>query len=215
MISGIVAGVVILLVLLRQAGNWLIDTDQPAPADLMVVMMGPVPDRALQAVDLFKSGVAHAIVFTDEYQPGAEQLKPFGIELETTAQVFRKALVKLGVPDTAIQILPYISSSTVDEAINLGKFLQDNPKSGRVIVVSSSYHTRRTKMIFKKLTKLLDHQTTFIISPNPYTEFNSRQWWTDRMSTKLLVLEYIKMMNFVLNEQFQMRKQLSAAETGR
>lgn len=70
-------------------GYWLIKSDQTKKADLIFILLGPVPDRALQAYDLYKAGFAEKIVFANEFQFGSEQLKPYGITLENTASVFK------------------------------------------------------------------------------------------------------------------------------
>ncbi len=209
----IIAIVVAALVFVRSAGQWLVTPDQIAQADLLVVMMGPVPDRALQAKTLYEQGLAHQIVFTNEYQPGAEQLKTLGIELQTTAEVFRSALLKLGIPDSSITILPVYSTSTSDEAVNIGRYLTEHPQYKKVIVVTSSYHTKRTGLIFNKLKKILPNAVSFTISPNPFTDYNGKKWWSDRISFKLTILEYIKLINYFLSEQFQMAKQMKNHES--
>lgn len=197
-----------LIVFALKAGGWLVRNDELRPSDLIVIMMGPVPDRALQAAELYQKGFAKHIVFTNEFQPGADQLEPLGIKLETTADVFRKALVKLGVPDSAIILLPYVSSSTQDEALWIAKFLADNPQYQSLILVTSSYHSRRAGAIFRQVLRHLPDRLQMTVSPNPYTSFRVEDWWKDRMSAKLLILEYIKWTHFQLSERWRIKKEL-------
>ncbi|HGY11632.1 MAG TPA: hypothetical protein ENK36_04645, partial [Desulfobacterales bacterium] len=57
-----IALAVLLLLLLTAAylvprmGTFLVRQDQPEKADVMVILMGNIPDRTLEAYDLYKKG---------------------------------------------------------------------------------------------------------------------------------------------------------------
>lgn len=185
-------------------GKWLIKSDQSKKADLIFILLGPVPDRALQAYDLYKARFAGKIIFANEFQFGSEQLKPFGITLENTASVFKRTLIQLGVKPEDIAILPQVTSSTQEEALALREHLSNNPDIKKVLLVTSSYHSRRTAMIFKKAQKKTNPVVEIISIPSSHTAFDAEKWWKQRDSAKMVVLEYVKLMNFLLIERFRL-----------
>lgn len=192
----------------RSMAGWLVVSDALLPADAIVIMMGPVPDRALQAKSLYEQGLSRKIIFTNEFQPGADQLKDFDIQLETTADVFRKALLKLGVPDSAIMMLPDVSSSTQEEALFICRHAQKHPDLGSLIVVTSSYHSRRTRSIYHAINQAMPKKLHIAISPNQHTLYKVPDWWNDRTTAKLMILEYIKLTHFQLIERWKLGAQI-------
>lgn len=200
----IMAFLAVAILIFNNLGNWLIKSDQTKKADLIFILLGPVPDRALQSYDLYKAGFAEKIVFANEFQFGSEQLKPYGITLENTASVFKRTLIQLGVKPEDVEILPQVTSSTQEEAIALREHLSDNPGIKKVLLVTSSYHSRRTAMIFKKALKKTNPGVEIISVPSSYTVFDAEKWWKQRDSAKMVVLEYVKLMNFLLIERFRL-----------
>jgi uncharacterized SAM-binding protein YcdF (DUF218 family) len=154
-----------------RAGTRLVIADEIESADLIMVLMGPIPDRALQAADLYHHGVSSKIVFCNDYQPGARQLLEYQIKLDNIADIAKSTLVKLGVHAEHIHILDHFTSSTQDEAIRLRDYLLQNPAIESVVLVTSSYHSRRTYTIFSKVFRRAGLDIDLYISENPYTEF--------------------------------------------
>lgn len=62
----------------------------------------------------------------------------------------RMVLERLGVPTAAIRVLPERNVYTADEVRAIIRGLQETG-DGRVILVTSSYHTRRVKVVWCKL----------------------------------------------------------------
>ncbi len=185
-------------------GKWLIHSQDLQKSDLIFVLMGSIPDRALQTADIYHSGYAGKIVFANEQQFGAEKLKPYGIELETTASILKSTLVKLRVPQDSIEILPNVATCTQDEAIILRDYLKLHPLVKSVIIVTSSYHSQRVSRIFGKALKKSNQSVTLVISSNKYTDFKPIKWWKERDSAIMVFMEYMKLINFYLIEQFKL-----------
>jgi uncharacterized SAM-binding protein YcdF (DUF218 family) len=183
-------------------GKRLIYSQQLCKSDLIFILMGSIPDRALQASQIYREGYAKQILFANEQQFGAEKLKPYGIELETTASIITRTLIKLNVAKEHIETLPNIARSTQDEAILLRDYLAQHPQIKRVILVTSSYHSRRAAIIFTKAINKAHLPVTIIMSQNLYSDFKSERWWDDRASAYMVLLEHIKLINFYLREQF-------------
>lgn len=189
-----------------RAGSRLVIVDEIESADLIMVLMGPIPDRALQAADLYHQGISSKIVFCNDYQPGARQLLEYQIKLDNIADIAKSTLIKLGVQAEHIHILDYFTSSTQDEAIRLRDHLMQNPEIKSVVLVTSSYHSRRTYKIFCKVFRRAGLDVDLYISENPYTDFSGERWWKDRSSATMVIFEYLKLANFYLIEQHRIER---------
>lgn len=192
------------LVVIKNMGKYLVFSQKPEKSDLIVVLLGPIPDRALQAYDLYKAGYAKKILFANEFQFGAEKLKPFSIELENTSSILKRTLIKLGTTEDDVVILKDITASTQQEALAVSEYVQQHKEIRSILLVTSSYHSRRTFKIFTKALKRTGREIAVISSPSVYTDFNPNRWWNDRDSAKMVFLEYLKLMNYYLNEQFNL-----------
>ncbi len=189
-----------------RAGSRLVIADKIESADLIMVLMGPIPDRALQAADLYHEGVSSKIVFCNDFQPGARQLLEYEIRLDNIADIAKSTLIQLGVQAEHIHILDHFTSSTQDEAIRLRDYLLQNPDLESVVLVTSSYHSRRTYSIFSKVFRRAGLDIDLYISENPYTDFSGERWWKDRSSATMVVFEYLKLANFFLIEQHRIER---------
>ncbi|MBQ9300556.1 MAG: YdcF family protein [Clostridia bacterium] len=91
--------------------------------------------RIRAAAECFEEGLAETIIPCGGQTPGTPA---------TEAQVMREALLKLGVPDSAIRMEAQ-SQLTVENFINARKLLPG--KRPHVLIVTSDYHMARAKMI--------------------------------------------------------------------
>lgn len=186
-----------------QAGNWLVAEADSENADLIVVLMGSVPDRILEAVDLYHDGRSDKIVFVKSHMEGSETLLQRGYEIPTDAHLSSDAALALGVPDDALEIIEGAAKSTQDEAFLVKAYLEANPEIGSILVVTSKYHSMRSEKIFTKMVESLDHEVNVYSSPSRYDSFNAEKWWENREDAKRVVTEYLKFFNFLIREQFQ------------
>ena len=196
--------VVLLVFFIRHAGENLVVSHDFDSADMIMVLLGPIPDRVLQAADLYHQGVAPKIVFCNDHHPGSFQLAEHGIFLENTADIAKNTLLQLGVPDSVIHVFDQATASTQDEAIVLRDHLKGHPEIRSVVLVTSSYHSKRTYRIFSKAVSRGGLDVQIYTSDNPYTNFYQRRWWRDRPSAAMVLLEYLKLLNFYLIEQHRL-----------
>jgi uncharacterized SAM-binding protein YcdF (DUF218 family) len=187
---------------LRNMGTLLLTNETAKPSDLMFVLLGPVPDRALWAAELYHNGTAKQILMANEYQAGLDAAMAKRLQIDKTAEVFFKALQSLGVPATQVHMLPDVAGSTRDEAIILRNYLEQHPEIRSVIIVTSSYHAARAQKLISKSLNKLDHQVTVCVPNNPHTVFDAKKWWRDRFSATMVALEYLKLGNYYLSDQF-------------
>jgi len=154
--------------LLRLAGNfWIID-DSPAYADAIVILGDDNynGDRAARAASLFKAGWAPRVVASGRY------LRPYA----SIAELEQHDLEGDGVPKDAIVRFEHRARDTHEEAIALRQLISSKGWK-RIIVVTSTYHTRRSRYI---CSRLFPPGTLLRVVPASDGEYDPNNWWTTR-----------------------------------
>jgi uncharacterized SAM-binding protein YcdF (DUF218 family) len=177
-------------------GTFLYAEDQLQRADAICVLAGTRMERPLEAADLYRNGWAPLIVMTEEVpDPGLEVLKSRGMELPTNAQIARDVMVKLGVPATAIEILPHLHDSTADEAASV-RHAAVSRKWKRIIVVTSKFHTRRGGFAVRR--ELKGSGVEVLMRGSAYDRADPHHWWRTRADVRWTVNESQKLLAYAL-----------------
>lgn len=119
-------------------------------ADALLVLAGSSEymERTRRAAQLFHEGRAPSIILTNDNERGgwssAEQRNPLFVERE------RDELLRAGVPNEKILVLPQPVSSTHDEAVLLREYAETN-NLHTVLVVTSAYHSRRALWTLRRV----------------------------------------------------------------
>jgi len=204
-------GILIIIVALnltgcRKAGSWLVREDKPVHADAMVILMGSIADRVLQATDLHKADKAGKILIVEESMGQYRELEKRGVDIiSNTTQAFN-SLVTLGVPPDSITILPGDARSTRMEALIIRDHLLHRPDIDSIILISSPSHTRRASMIFISALKNSERPVIVLCSPSAYTNFKPEKWWKNREGIQVVVSEYVKIISFWVFERDYLSK---------
>ena len=172
--------------LLPAAARWLDVSEPPAPVDDVMVLGGESRIRPFVAAALFNKGLAKRVLIpTVKPSPAVvEGLVP--AEDEIIYQVLRKR----GVPADAIVRLPGEVDSTADEAAALGRYLEDKPDHS-VTVVTTCYHTRRVRWIFRKQLGARANQVHFVGGPTD--GYDTSNWWRSETGTRQYMNEFVKL----------------------
>jgi uncharacterized SAM-binding protein YcdF (DUF218 family) len=200
----ILAVVALIRLSLPSLGSSLVAEDEPQQSDIMVVLMGSGPDRMLGAVDLYKQGYAGHIVMGRNMVRGYDLVVGQGVKIPHDTDIAKDVAVQLGVPKEKITVLPGGALSTQDEAIQVREYLKSERDIDSLIIVTSKSHSGRSKKIFVKAMKSLDREIRVISCPTKYDDFNTERWWQSREDLKRGALEYLKLMNFYVKEQFEL-----------
>lgn len=200
----IIVIVLLIALLFPRLGDSLVAEDDLVESDIIIVLMGSVPDRILEAVDLYQDGFAGQIAMVNSHMVGYDILLSRGVQIPGNAQLSKLAASSLGVPDDDILILDGEAKSTQDEAINIREYLRDKAEIDSIILVTSKSHSGRAKKIITKALGGLDREILVTSSPSKYDNFDAEHWWRDRDDAKRVVIEYLKLFNFYIREQFQL-----------
>jgi len=181
--------------LLISLGQFLITQSPLEKADAIIVLGGSVPDRILEAVDIYKEGYAPLIIMTRERKPeGYDELHKLGIKVPEGHDLIKIIALKLGVPESAIVTIDKRVDSTFSELRTIYNFLRKKSFKS-VILVTSKYHTTRATIVFNRVTK---GRIKVITRPSKYDSFNPENWWKTRKDFRLTFFEYQKLAHYYI-----------------
>ena len=162
------------------AESWIIE-DPLDKADALIVLSDDnfYADRATRAAELFREGKAPVIVAS------GRRLRPnAGI-----AELMEHDLVERGVPRDKILRFAHDADSTREEALALRRLAWER-KWRSAIVVTSNYHTRRARYIFRKV---FPQEMEVRVASARDGDFDPQRWWEKRKSIKELTREFAGM----------------------
>ncbi len=187
---------------LPRLGTWLVRQDKLEKADAIVVLMGNIPDRVLETYDVYHEAYADTIIIVMANRYGIKVFRKTGIFLDGQTSISKKALTAMGVPKRQIVILPGDAKSTFEEAAAVKDYLRKNKRIDTLILITSSYHTRRATLIFNDVFSGLENKVTIISRASKYTGFDAENWWKKRETKKVVLYEYLKLLNFYLFDRY-------------
>jgi uncharacterized SAM-binding protein YcdF (DUF218 family) len=184
----------------RAAGRFLVVADPlPHRADAIVMLAGSLADRALETAHLAREGVAPLVILTREsLRRGAAALRAHGVRLPEEHHLARRALEELGVPESALHVLPRRANSTKTEAAIIARWACRHGVR-RLVVVTSPTHTRRARLI---LAQSLGRGVELSVRPAPAAAFPADHWWRRRRTFKDVLIEYQKLVVYWLLERW-------------
>ena len=160
------------------AESWVVDG--PAEHSDAIILLGDdnfYADRATRAAELIRQGAAPVIVASGRrFRPSA------GV-----AELLEHDLLERGVPKEKIIRFAHDSDSTLEEANALAQFSAEH-RFRSVIVVTSNYHTRRVRYVFKKV---FPPSTLVSVASARDGDFDPDRWWERRKSQRLFLGEVL------------------------
>lgn len=158
------------------AESWIIE-DPLDQADVLIILSDDnfYADRATRAAELFREGKASMVVAS------GRRLRPnAGI-----AELMEHDLAERGVPRDKIVRFAHDGDSTKEEAEALTRLVKER-KWRSAIVVTSNYHTRRARYIFRRV---FPQGIQVRVASARDGDFDPKSWWEKRKSTKELMRE--------------------------
>lgn len=171
-------------------GRWLVVEDPLGKARAIAVLSGGMPVRALEAAKLYRDGYAPEVWLTHTAEPG-ESLKALGVPFEGEEVYSARVLIHEGVPAGAIHVLEPPIVNTAGEVRAISKALQME-KDRSVILVSSKPHTRRVRLLWRKLAP---GECRALVRAATEDPFDPRHWWRSTSDALDVVREVLGIMN--------------------
>jgi uncharacterized SAM-binding protein YcdF (DUF218 family) len=171
-------------------GRWLVVEDPLVKSRAIVVLSGAMPLRAMEAAKLYQAGYAPEIWLTRSAEPG-ETLKDMGIPFAGEDYYNKLVLIHEGVPPEAIHVLEPPVVNTVDEITAVAAVLTRG-KDGPVIIVTTKAHTRRVRLLWRRLTP---GHSQVIVRAAAGDPFDPRHWWRTTSDALDVVREVLGLLN--------------------
>jgi uncharacterized SAM-binding protein YcdF (DUF218 family) len=159
--------------LLRKAADLWIVSDPLTYADAIVVLGGNSQTRPPVAADLYRRGLADKVL----------------VSHWSDYQLNRAALLKLGVPTSAIEAFGKANANTREEAVALREWAERNAASVFVIP-SEPFMTRRVQWIFRR--EFSGRPVTIKVRPFDPPGFSLERWWKTEQGSNALQNEILK-----------------------
>jgi uncharacterized SAM-binding protein YcdF (DUF218 family) len=184
------SGVLIFVVCFFSVGRWLVVEDTLVQARAIAVLSGGMPLRAMEAAKLYREGYAPEIWLTHSAEPAAT-LGEMGIPFAGEDFYNTRILVHEGVPAGAIRVLDPPIVNTADE-INAITAALEKEKDRTAILVTTKAHTRRVRLLWRKLGSDRENAIVRAASGDP---FDPRHWWRTTSDVLDVVREVLGLMN--------------------
>lgn len=186
--------------ILGAIGRFVVSTDAPQPSDAIIVLSGSLPDRILEAVDLYHDGFAPRILLVQERsRPGLAELERRGVRLPHAHDLNLEVATQLGVPRAALILLEGPANSTLSEADAIVAHMR-RERLRSALIVTSKIHSYRAGVIYRWLVGAeIDIRST----PSRHDPFDPERWWHSRGYTRRLVFEYQKLIVFWLGDRWR------------
>lgn len=170
--------ILILAALASQAARFLV-VDQPVKSDAIVALAGETKVRPERALELLRQGVAPRVLLDAETRDMI-----YGQPLTAIAQRYVNDLGE----GARISVCPIAGFSTNAEVDDVSRCLQ-SIGARRVLIVTSDYHTRRARIIFRH--RLPQYEFNVAAARDPLRFGNA--WWTNREWAKVTLDEWLKL----------------------
>jgi hypothetical protein len=156
------------------ADLWIV-SDPVTRGDAVVVLGGGLKYRPFIAADLYKKSLVSKVLVSRTRNP-------------THTELNRTALLKLGVPDAAIEVFGMENSNTEKEARALKDWTEQNVASV-LIIPSDIFAARRVRWIFHRQFRRTGIR---IEVPSFEEDFTRAGWWKTRAGVIAFQTEILK-----------------------
>jgi uncharacterized SAM-binding protein YcdF (DUF218 family) len=155
--------------LLRQAAQLWIVSDELKAADAVAVLGGGINDRPFAAAAYYRDGLTKKILLSVDRVGAAAQLGAAPSDLEANRQV----LLKLGIPESAIDTFGTGSLNTYEEALALRAWAE-HTGAHSIIVPTEIFGARRLSWM---LRRAFGDKIAIIVPALDQSEYRRDNWW--------------------------------------
>ena len=178
------------IVLFLRAGSWLVREDPLSKCTAIVVLSGAMPERALQAAEIYREGYAPEVWITQPTEPKRTMIA-FGVPFDGEDESSRRVLMHEGVPEKAIHVLSPGIVNTADEVDVIADSLK-RAQGTAAIVVTSKAHTRRVRALWNHLEA---GRGQIIVRAAKTDSFDAAHWWRSTHDALDVVREVLGLFN--------------------
>ena len=185
MILGLLVGLILIPICLVGAGYFLVVRDPLRNSSAVVVLSGGGMERLDHAVKLMDENYAKRLILTNTSQMDPQTGTPM-------SKVMMDQASQRGIRKVYIYITGGESATTREEAEAV-KVLMEERDWKSLIVVTDSFHSRRTKIIFSDV--FAGSGVKLTVNPVDAADYwyKPATWWRDEDSRRATLYEYISL----------------------
>jgi uncharacterized SAM-binding protein YcdF (DUF218 family) len=166
------------------AQQWIV-SDPVVPADAVVVLGGYREERAIAASEYYRKRLVSRVLVSNGRQSEEQKLGLVPSEGTST----RNLLLRLGIPENAVETLGPTLQNTYEEAIALRDWASRS-HARNVLVPTEALSARRVRWIMRR--ELAGTGTRVAVPALDLPENGGRGWWNDDKSFVAFQSEVIK-----------------------
>jgi uncharacterized SAM-binding protein YcdF (DUF218 family) len=171
-------------------GSWLVVEDPLAHADVIVILSGRLPERAVEAARVYHGGYAEQVWISPPIAP-VEDLKAMNISYLGEDFYNEKVLMAQGVPPDAIRVMDHPNANTEAEVRQTVEELRALDYHS-VIIVTSKAHTRRVRTIWRKL---VGSEPRMMVRYAQDDSYDGAHWWRHTQDALDVMRETLGLLN--------------------
>jgi len=180
--------IAIAIVAFRSAGRLIVRNDPLAKSDAIIILGSQRIERTLEAGQLYREGWAPRVVVMRLRDLNRRStLRAMGIDVPLYFDIQVSILRQMGVPASAIVEVREVVESTEGEARQVAGYARARGYK-RIIVVTSTYHTRRASRYFRCLA----HDVQTIVRDTRYGGSDPDAWWQWPLDRVDVLGEWVK-----------------------
>lgn len=180
--------------LLRDVADLWIVSDAVTHADAVVVLGGGLADRPFVAADLYKKGLANKVLVSQAADNVLDSQVVKGDAgtagtVQGHTELNRQALLKLGVPASAIETFGKANKDTKDEAVALSEWAGSH--GAKVVIIPTEiFSSRRVRWIFRR--EFAGKVTRIEVPVIEQSRYTRADWWKHNEGITSFGLEILK-----------------------
>jgi len=187
----IIVACVLLAIVLHWGGFWLISNDSVnVPVEAAVVPQGSVlgeQARLAESVRVLQDAKAERILIS------VPRESYWGQPIAPIARVYIEK--QFGIEAASrVDFCEMASTDSTEEEAELLLACIAAHHWNSLAIVTSDYHTARTKVIWRRLLKKRKSSLAVVVHAAPDPEFRPDKWWGERRSAKTWLLEATKLL---------------------
>jgi uncharacterized SAM-binding protein YcdF (DUF218 family) len=157
--------------LLRGAADLWIVSDPVTKSDVVVVLGGGLETRPFVAAELYKKGLVTKVLVSQVPEPRSTTI----LGIPGHSELNRMLLMKLGVPETDIEMFGQGNRNTMDEALALRDWAEQRHVS-QIVVPTEIFAARRVRWILYRefAQSSVRLEISSFDAPGSYTR---AEWW--------------------------------------
>jgi uncharacterized SAM-binding protein YcdF (DUF218 family) len=156
--------------LLRGAADLWIVSDPVTSSDAVVVLGGQIEVRPFVAAELYSRGLVAKVLVSQVAETRSNRIG----DIPGHSEFNRQLLVKLGVPETAIEMFGESNRNTKDEAVALRNWAEAHRVS-RIIVPTEIFAARRLRWILSR--EFAESSVRLEVPAFEPPDYTRAEWW--------------------------------------